>query len=106
MLKKIGLAVALLFAIFVLVSPPQAKAGVSVGISVGPVYSHPAYPYAVDPYAYSYQYAYPYAYSPYVYSYGYPSAVYVYPYGGRHYQRRGYYRPYRDRGYRDHDDRG
>ena len=100
MVKKFGLAVALLVGMFVLISPPQAEAAVRFGISVGPVYSYPAYPYVVNPYPYPYSYPYAYQYSPYAYSYGYPAPVYVYPgHGHRHYRDR-YYRDYRGR---DHD---
>jgi hypothetical protein len=100
MVKKFGLAVALLVVMLVLISPPRAEAAVRFGISVGPVYSYPAYPYVVSPYPYAYSYPYAYQYSPYAYPYGYPAPVYVYPNRGyRHYRDR-HYRAYRGR---DHD---
>jgi hypothetical protein len=114
--KKIGLAVALLLAVFVLTNPPQAKAGVGFSISVGPAYPPPVYPYAVDPYAYSYPYAGSYIYVPPVYVRGYSSPVYVYPYRGHQHYWRDNDRHYRGRdhdrnrhsyyGFRNHGNRG
>jgi hypothetical protein len=87
-LKKIGIPVLALFALMVVVSPPQANAAVRFGVVIGgPVYRAPvpvsSYPYVAPDYGYGYGYGYV-APAPYGY------------YGG------GY-------GYRDHDryyDRG
>ena len=74
MLKKIALPVVALVTILILTSAP-AKAGVGIGVTIGPpAYTYPAYPY--DPY-----YAAPY-YDPYAYPgyYDYYAPAYVAPY--------------------------
>jgi hypothetical protein len=100
-----GLAMALAFA-----SPEKAHAGVAIGVTVGPVYARPVYPYAyVYPRPYAQAYVYP---RPYAQAYVYPRP-YVYPgpvvYGN--YNRGPYWRHERferhayaeHRGYYDHD---
>ena len=95
MLKKIGLPALVLLAALLMIAPTQAKAGVHFGISIGPTYAYPAYPYA---------YSYPNNYygTPYYNGYApgvYPPAVYSAPYVGVGIYGRDRY----DYGWRDHD---
>ncbi len=89
---KLAIPVIALAAMFMIVAPPQAQAGVHFGIYLGapPVYVTPAYPYAYGyPYTYPAPYAYPYAYG---YSYGYPGIYYGGHYGSYGHDRGDHYR--------------
>jgi len=83
MLKKTALFIFALAAMFVLINPTDANAGVAVGVSVGPVYPSPVYPY-------------PYVYAPrgYVGYYPYPRPYVYAPAYVRPWRLYGYYRPY------------
>jgi hypothetical protein len=76
---KFAIPIAVLAALFLFITPPQASAKVHFGVYVGPpTYTYPAYPYAYGyPYGYNYPYAYGYPYDYYYPSYGY--RVYSYP---------------------------
>jgi len=93
MLKKLALPLLGLVLSLALVNPPQAKAGVVVGLGVGPV------GVAVGPvHPYGYVYPRPYYYGPYAYApgYAYPHRSY---YGGFYGGGRWYPRGYGFRGY-------
>ncbi|MDP8981184.1 MAG: hypothetical protein M3O35_11395 [Acidobacteriota bacterium] len=95
MSKRIGIPVFVLVALLVVLSAPQANAGVRFGVFVGgPAYGpvYPGYPYVYsDPYPYPYR-TYYYA-RPYPYYYSAP----VYGYSSRYF--------WRDRRWREHERR-
>src|SRR5690348_14980004 len=98
---RVAIPIALLAALFLFISPPQASAKVHFGVYVGPGYTYPAYPYA---YGYPYTYDYPYTYGYYnYYPYGNGYRVYSYPrygYGWGH--ARHEWREHREHEWREH----
>ncbi len=64
MMKSTLFALLGLAAVLTLASPPQANAGVVIGVGVGPVYHRPAYGYVVAPPRPYFYHAHPYVYAP------------------------------------------